>query len=69
MIAALALTALLFSMLATVGAIYACIQVEAFKRSTHQVTFLDPMKQTFENLSDEAKVAIRRSMEPAQDIM
>ena len=51
----LSITALIFAVLAFAASIYNFIQYEAMKRSTHQVTFVDPNKQSFEDLNDELK--------------
>jgi hypothetical protein len=45
----------IFGALGFAAAAWACVQVEAMKRSTHQVTFIDPSKQKFESLDDLTK--------------
>jgi hypothetical protein len=66
---AIVLCSIIFSVLAFVGAVFAVIQVEAFKRSTHQVTFIDPAKQAFDSISDEQKKTLSQSFDVAKDIM
>lgn len=43
-----------FAMIGMVCGIWACIQVIAMQKSTHQVTFFDPKNQKFEELPVQA---------------
>lgn len=67
MIYAFTVTSLVFSILAFVGAFFACVQVEAFKRSTHQVTYFDPASQKFASeltATEEPKETEDEAMKP-----
>ena len=52
---AFVMVSVVFSVMALAASIYAIINIEAFKRSTHQVTILDPKTQKFETITDEMK--------------
>lgn len=54
MIEALVVVAAVFAILAFAGAAWAVIQVEAMKRSTHSVQFVDPWKQELDKEFGEA---------------
>lgn len=62
----LSVCAFVFSVLAFVAAIYAVIQVEAFKRSTHQVMMYDAGSQKFTNLVKDPTQG-ESSFEPMSD--
>lgn len=49
--------------------VYALIRVEAFDRSTHQVTFFNPDKQNFEELTTDQKTKMSASFDPAKDLI
>lgn len=42
-----------FSVLAFCLSAYCVIQIEALKRSTHQISYINPMEQNFDNLNPE----------------
>ena len=69
-------TAILFSTLATIlasGALVASvkslIEIEAFKRSTHKLTFLDPTKQDFERVSEATQDKLKDDFQEFKNIM
>jgi hypothetical protein len=47
--------ALVFAILAFCLSAWSCIQIEAMKRSTHQITYIDPLTQNFDSLNKEQK--------------
>lgn len=53
---------LIFSLFSFACALYSIINIEAFKRSTHQVSFLDPSKQQFETLSEQTKEKLKQTV-------
>jgi hypothetical protein len=69
MIDALIIVAAIFAVLAFACAAWSLIQVEAFKRSTHQVTFVDPAKQSFEPVTDDVKEKLRPAAKDFDNIM
>jgi uncharacterized protein YigE (DUF2233 family) len=75
----LALCALIFATIGFCAAVYAAVQVEAMKRSTHQVAYVDPWKeelaalqkdlgtQEFETFSERRKEKIQEQNKKALD--
>lgn len=57
------LTAVILAALSVGLSAWAVIQVEAIKRSTHQITYIDPMKQTFQPLTDEIRETLTKEPE------
>lgn len=54
--------ALILALFAFGAATYSMILIEAFKRSTHQVAFLDPTKQQFETLTESTKEKLKETV-------
>lgn len=57
---AVILLSLFLSATSSVISIYCAIEVKAMQKSTHQVTFVDPAKQMFENLTEDTKKVLEK---------
>ena len=55
LVLAFAIVCLVFSIAGFALGGWACIEVQAFKRSTHKVTFLDPTKEALAQYSEDAE--------------
>lgn len=46
----------------------ALIEVEAMKRSTHQITYIDPTKQNFSSFGEDARADLAKSDDTLESI-
>jgi hypothetical protein len=58
-----------FSVLAFYIAVQAKIEVEAFKRSTHNVVLVDPTKQAFDAVTPEQNEKAKQDFQEFKNIM
>jgi HAMP domain-containing protein len=65
---AVSIAALVLSALACALAAWATIKVEAMARSTHQVTYIDPIKQAFDTIDKDTGEKLNKSMDPSESI-
>lgn len=60
--------AVIFAVLAFASSMYSIIQIESFKKSTHQITYIDPTKQNFSEFNSETKAKLAKSDETLDTI-